>query len=224
MSGVLLFAAICLLAAMGTAVRSPRASFAFTMAGTLAGLVAALSVLFGLKDWEWTSAFVLGGERAHLRLDGLSALFLLLVSVIGGTGAAYAREYWPDSEYPVAAARGRVWWNALVLSMGLVLMISNGLLFLMAWEAFALCGFFLITLDNRRPEVRKAGWLYLASSHAGTLALFAFFALLAARTGMRRGVNSRWPVPCSMSGTTGSSNPCSSSARGPFCTRPARAR
>ena len=183
MSGVLLFAAICLLAAMGTAVRSPRASFAFTMAGTLAGLVAALSVLFGLKEWEWTSAFVLGGERAHLRLDGLSALFLLLVSVIGGTGAAYAREYWPDSEYPVAAARGRVWWNALVLSMGLVLMISNGLLFLMAWEAFALCGFFLITLDNRRPEVRKAGWLYLASSHAGTLALFAFFALLAARTG-----------------------------------------
>ena len=43
------------------------------------------------NDWEWTSAFVLGGERVHLRLDGLSALFLVLVSIVGGAGAAYAR-------------------------------------------------------------------------------------------------------------------------------------
>jgi len=182
-SGALLFAAVCLLAAMCAAARSARVSFAFTMAGTLAGLLAALAVLFGPDDWEWTSAFALGGEPAHLRLDGVSALFLALVCVIGGAGAAYARGYWPDSAYPASAARGRVWWNALVLCMGLVLTVSNGLLFLMAWEAFALCGFFLITLDNRRPEVRKAGWLYLAASHAGTLALFAFFALLAAHTG-----------------------------------------
>ncbi len=31
--------------------------------------------------------------------------------------------------------------------------------------------------------MRKAGWLFLAASHLGTLCLFAFFALLAARTG-----------------------------------------
>ena len=31
--------------------------------------------------------------------------------------------------------------------------------------------------------MRAAGWLYLAASHAATLALFAFFTLLAARTG-----------------------------------------
>lgn len=178
----LVVAAVSLLAAMGAAARFARVSLAFTVAGSLAGIVAAAAVLFGPNDWEWTGAFLLGGEPAHLRLDGLSALFLVLVAIIGGTGAAYAREYWSDREFPASAARGRVWWNALVLFMGLVLVISNGLLFLMAWEAFALCGFFLITLDNRRPEVRKAGWLYLAASHVGTLALFAFFALLAAHT------------------------------------------
>ncbi len=184
MAGALLvLAALCLLAATGLASRSARGSFAFTMAGICAGLLAALTVLLGTKDWEWTSAFVLGGERIHLRLDGLSALFLVPVSVIGGAGAAYAREYWPDSRYPASAARGRAWWNALVLSMGLVLVISNGLHFLIAWEAFALCGYFLITLDNRRTEVRKAGWLYLAASHVGTLALFAFFAALARNLG-----------------------------------------
>ncbi len=70
-----------------------------------------------------------------------------------------------------------------MLSMGLVLTISNGLHFLIAWEAFAICAYFLITLDRERREVRAAGWLYLVASHAGTLALFAFFTMLAARTG-----------------------------------------
>jgi hydrogenase-4 component B len=40
-----------------------------------------------------------------------------------------------------------------------------------------------VTLDRQRGEVRAAGWLYLAASHVAALCLFAFFALLAARTG-----------------------------------------
>ena len=83
----------------------------------------------------------------------------------------------------MSATAGRRWWSALLLCMGLVLLCSNGLHFLIAWELFALCAYFLITLDGQRREVRAAGWLYLAASHAGTLALFAFFSLLAARTG-----------------------------------------
>jgi hydrogenase-4 component B len=67
--------------------------------------------------------------------------------------------------------------------MVFVLTVSNGLHFLIAWEAFALSAYFLVTLDRGQPEVRAAGWLYLAASHAGTLALFAFFAQLAVRTG-----------------------------------------
>ena len=140
-------------------------------------------VLFGGADWEWRSGFLLGGEPLHLRLDAVSALFLVLLSVVGGAGGVYAREYWSDHHYPASAPRGRAWWSALVLSMGLVLTASNGLHFLIAWELFAICGYFLITLDRQRREVRAAGWLYLGASHAGTMCLFAFFATLAARTG-----------------------------------------
>jgi hydrogenase-4 component B len=71
----------------------------------------------------------------------------------------------------------------MLVSIGLVLVASNGLHFLIAWELFALSAYFLITLDGRRPEVRRAGWLYLACSHAACMALFAFFTMLAARTG-----------------------------------------
>jgi len=181
--GLLLLAAACLLAAIGLGPRFERPALAFTLCGTFAGLLAALPVLFGPVDWEWKTSFLLGGEKVHLLLDGVSAVFLVLVSVIGGAGAVYAREYWPASHYPASAGRGRAWWSALVLCMGLVLVVCNGLHFLIVWEAFALCGYFLITLENRSPEVRKAGWLYLAASHAGTLGLFAFFGALAARAG-----------------------------------------
>jgi hydrogenase-4 component B len=160
-----------------------RAWLAFMLTGAAAGLTAALVVLLGTTDWEWQSAFALGGELIHLRLDGLSALFLALLCVVGGAGAAYAREYWSEEHYPASAPRGRAWWSALLTSMGLVLLCANGLHFLIGWELFAVSAFFLITLDRQRPEVRAAGWLYLLASHAGTVCLFAFFSTLAARTG-----------------------------------------
>jgi len=178
---VLAFAALTLGVVVGR--RWPRLWLALTLTGAGAAIVASLAVLFGAVDWEWRGAFRLGGEALHLRLDGLSAIFLALVGVLGAAGAVYAREYWSDAHYPASAPRGRAWWSALLLSMMLVLTLSNGLHFLIAWESFAIAAFFLITLDRGQRAVRSAGWLYLAASHAGTLALFAFFALLAARTG-----------------------------------------
>lgn len=184
MSGpLLLLAFVALVTAILVGVRSSRWWLGLTVTGAVAGLGAALTVLLGATDWEWQSEFSLGGELIHLRLDGVSALFLALLSVVGGTGAVYAQEYWSEQHYPASAPRGRVWWSALVLCMGLVLVSSNGLHFLIGWELFTVCAYFLITLDRRRREVRAAGWLYLAASHAGTVCLFAFFSTLAARTG-----------------------------------------
>ena len=182
-ASLLLVAFAALATGIVVGVRLSRLWLALTVAGAVAGLGAALLVLCGAADWEWRSAISLGGEFVHLRLDGLSALFLALLCVVGGAGAVYAREYWSEEHYPASAPRGRAWWSALVLSMGLVLLCSNGLHFLIAWELFAVSAFFLITLDRQRPEVRAAGWLYLAASHAGTVCLFAFFSTLAARTG-----------------------------------------
>jgi hydrogenase-4 component B len=154
----------------------PRTWLALTLTGTLAALSAAISTITAPAGWEWTSGFLLGGEHVHLRLDGVSAIFIVLVAVVGAAGAAYAHGH---GQVP----RGRAWWSALLLSMVLVLTASNGIHFLMAWEAFAVCGYFLITLERKKPAVRAAGWLYLAASHAGTVCLFAFFTLLAVKTG-----------------------------------------
>ena len=180
---LLLIAFLALTLSVVAGFRWPRIWLALTVVGAVVGMVAALRVLLGGDNWEWQNEFLLGGEALHLRLDGLSALFLMLVAVVGGTGAVYSREYWSDQHNPATAPRGRAWWSAFLISMGLVLTVSNGLHFIIVWELFAVCGYFLITLDRARVGVRAAGWLYLAASHAGTMCLFAFFGLLAAHTG-----------------------------------------
>src|SRR5664279_4784056 len=162
---------------------APRLWLAATLVGVTAALVAAVTVLTGGAGWEWHSRVLLGGDPLHLRLDSLSAFFLVLLCVVGGAGSVYAREYWPDTEHPRSARTGRVWWNVLLFSLGFILLTSNGLHFLIAWELFTLSAYFLITVNRQRREVRAAGWLYLGASHAATLALFAFFTTLAARTG-----------------------------------------
>lgn len=160
----------------------PRFWLGTTLLACLGGLLAAGRILGCGEIWFWRGALALGGEMPILRLDAVSALFLVLISLVGGLGALYSAEYWSDHHAPHSAPRGRCWWSLMLLGMGLVITCGNSLHFLLAWELFAVSAYFLITLENERPEVRKAGWLYLAVSHAGTLLLLVFFSELAIQT------------------------------------------
>jgi hydrogenase-4 component B len=180
---LLLVAAIATVAGLASSWRAPRLWLAANLTAAVATLGAAIVVLAGGGTWDWSSDFFVGGEPVHLLLDAVSAFFLALLAVLGGAGGAYAREYWSDAAHPCSAPSGRAWWSAMVAFMGLVLLAANGLHFLIVWELFAVSGYFLITRERHRPEVRNAGWLYLAASHVGTLCLFGFFTALAARTG-----------------------------------------
>jgi hydrogenase-4 component B len=180
---LLLTAGAGLAAGILSAFKSARVWLACTLAGAMAALAAALWMLASGVTWDWQPDFVIGGEALHLRLDGLSAFFLVLLAVLGGAGTLYSSEYWDDKNHPASAPPGRAWWNGLLLNMGFVLLCANGLHFLIAWEIFTVCAYFLISLERSRPAARAAGWLYLAASHVAMIFLFAFFTLLAARTG-----------------------------------------
>ncbi len=176
-------AAVAMLAGVASGRTAPRVWLGATLVGLSAAFVASVAVLAGGEVWGWRNGFRIGGESLHLRLDGISALFLALLSWVGGAATVYSREYWSDAEHRRSAGTGRIWWSVMLASLAVVLLVSNGLHFLMAWELFTIGAYFLITLDRQRAEGRAAGWLYLGASHAATLALFAFFTLLAARTG-----------------------------------------
>jgi hydrogenase-4 component B len=176
-------AAFAILVAMLVGRSSPRLWLASVLAGATAGMGAGVGILIDGGEWEWRSAWVIAGDQMHLRLDGVSALFLVLLCVIGAAGAVYSRSYWSDRAHPRSARAGRLWWSILMLSVGFVLLASQGLHFLVGWELFTLSSYFLITLNRTRRETRAAGWLYLAVSHVAVLALFVFFTALAAQTG-----------------------------------------
>ena len=179
----LLIAAAAMLTAIMAGWSAPRVWLTATLVGLGVALVAAVAVLSGGAAWVWRSEFAVGGECLYLRLDAISALFLALLCVVGAAASVYAREYWAEAAHPRSARAGRIWWSVMLTNLGAVLLASNGLHFLIAWELFTLAAYFLITLNRQRPAIRAAGWLYLGASHAAVLALFAFFTLLAARTG-----------------------------------------
>src|SRR6185503_8437802 len=118
--------------------------------GAAGGLGAAVMALVTGVVWDWQSALTIGGGAVHLRLDAVSALFLALLSVVGGAGAVYGSEYWTERAHPRSARSGRVWWSLLLLCLGLVLVTANGLHFLIVWELFTLSAYFLVTLDRQR--------------------------------------------------------------------------
>ena len=179
----LLIASLLLITSGFGARRYPRLwTITVVLGGSLAAAASAF-VLAGGTAWDWRSSMDVGGAPLHFRLDAISAIFLALLAVVGAAGAVYAGEYWPDAEHPRSARNGRFWWSSMLLWMGMVLLSSNGQQFLIGWELFTVSAYFLITLDRQRREVRTAGWLYLAASHASMVCLFALFAFLAASTG-----------------------------------------
>lgn len=162
---------------------APRFWLGLTLFAAAAAIAASAVTLAGGGDWDWRPAIRLGGEPVHLRLDGLSAWFLALLGIVGGAGACYSSEYWSEGAHPRSGPRGRVWWTVILVCIGFVLLVSNGLHFLIAWELFTVASYFLIASDRSQREARAAAWLYLAASHVSVLCLFAFFAVLAVHTG-----------------------------------------
>lgn len=183
MTMIFFFSALACLGLATGAGKYPRFWLVLTGLGTLSALLGALHILLENEVWTWRAGFALGTEIPSIYLDGVAAIFLILISLIGGLSSLYAHQYWSEQLYPASARHGRTWSALLILTMILVVGLANGLLFLLAWEAFAISAYFLITLDKTRSETRRAGWLYLAASHVGTMILFAFFATLAAKTG-----------------------------------------
>ena len=96
------------------AFRFPRLWLTVTLAGAgtafaaaVTGLVAAARTPGGGPVWDWQPGMVLGGQAVHLQLDGLSAFFLVLLSVLGAAGTLYSSEYWTDRAHPASAPPGR---------------------------------------------------------------------------------------------------------------------
>jgi formate hydrogenlyase subunit 3/multisubunit Na+/H+ antiporter MnhD subunit len=118
----------------------------------------------------------------HLRLDSLSAFFLI---VIGGASAgvsAFAAGYFRKGE---GTPPGLLCleYHVFLASMALVVIADDAYFFMVVWETMALASFFLVIANHRLPEIRRAGYLYLLVAHIGALGILLCFGVLQANTG-----------------------------------------
>jgi hydrogenase-4 component B len=141
---------------------------------SLVGSVAAAYGLLGsaapLLDLSWATPFPFS-----LALDRLSAIFLLLVSVVAVPVTVFAVPY---GELHYSEQHCNWMWalfSLFLLSMIMVVTAATAFAFLMGWELMTLVSAALILIEGDSPERRHNVVIYLLMMHAGAAAVVASF-------------------------------------------------
>lgn len=113
----------------------------------------------------------------HVRLDALSAFFLLLLGVAGAGISTFAAGYFRSGEGTAPALLG-LQYHVFLASMAVVMLADDAYLFMVAWETMALSSYFLVTTQHRIPDIRRAGFLYLVMAHVGAICILLCFGVL----------------------------------------------
>ncbi|MEW6132594.1 MAG: hydrogenase 4 subunit B [Pseudomonadota bacterium] len=113
----------------------------------------------------------------HLRLDALSAFFMVLLGGAAFGVTVYASGYFRGmAAGPLAMLA--LWYHLFLAGMLAVLLADDAYAFMVAWEVMALSSYFLVTTDHKIPEIRRAGFLYLLIAHVGAVSLLLVFGVL----------------------------------------------
>jgi len=153
-----------------------------------AGAFVAL-VLFGVAlrsvfDTPEVAVLPLGlpGLPFHLRLDSLSAFFLMVIAGAAAGVSAFAAGYFRKGQGTPPGLLC-LQYHVFLASMALVVLADDAYAFMVMWETMALSSFFLVIAAHRIADNRRAGYLYLLIAHIGALGILLCFGVLQANTG-----------------------------------------
>jgi hydrogenase-4 component B len=123
------------------------------------------------------------GGRFAIRVDGISAPFVVQIFLISALGSVYGLGYWKQSEHPRDGRKLRLFYGLMTAGMGLLVCSRNTMLFMAGWEIMALAAFLTLGSQDDQRSVREVSYLYMLATRLATLSLFAMFAVLFAATG-----------------------------------------
>ncbi len=159
------------------------ALFLFPLSALL-GIVLAGFALTALPGAAQSAILPIGlpGLPFHLRLDALSAFFLVVLGLAGSGVSIFAAGYFRAGE---GTAPGVIClqYHVFLVGMAMVLLADDAYAFMVCWEVMALASFFLVTTNHRIPEIQRAGFLYLLIAHIGAIGILLCFGVLQANTG-----------------------------------------
>lgn len=127
-----------------------------------------------------TVAFDLPGSaffgEIPVRIDTLSAWFMLIINLTSVNGAFYGIGYMKP--YQEQTSKLSLHWVLFLIfqsSMLWVCMLQHSLAFLIAWELMSLSSLFLVIFEHEKKETLKAGINYLVQMHIGVAFLTVGF-------------------------------------------------
>ena len=167
------------LSGLASAASRGRHARLFFPLGALGGVVLAVAAYVAISASPQSVILPLGLPDLpfHVRLDALSAFFLLLLGVVSTGVSVYCGGYFGS------AGGGEIrllclQYHVFLASMALVLLADDAYLFMVAWETMALASYFLVVTDDEVESVRRAGLLYLIVAHVGAIAILLCFGTL----------------------------------------------
>ncbi|MFN8206323.1 MAG: proton-conducting transporter membrane subunit [Bacteroidales bacterium] len=119
-----------------------------------------------------------------IRIDALSAWFILTINFTLVTGTLYGISYM--RQYREQKANLSLHWVAVILVHVALLgicSVQNGMAFLLCWEMMALSAFILVIFEHYKKETMQAGINYLIQSHIAVVFLMLAIIYVAFKTG-----------------------------------------
>lgn len=150
----------------------------------LAALGCSLTVVLAiaaLQTGGQSMAFSLGAPLGliKVRIDYLAAYFLLAFGIVGTAASVYAIGY-SQEYYGRRLAVLASLFNAFLLSMVLVLTISQVVAFVIVWELMTVVSFLLVNHEYEKESNTNAAYVYILMTNIGTAFIAVAFLLLAA--------------------------------------------
>ena len=170
----------------------PKAfKYYYTLAVLICGIALTSSwgfnVLSGINQELKIESLLPGIQQNFvLTIDPLSAFFIFVINITVLVGLLYARGYLRPYYQTKNSLRFSIHYFSylwLYLSMIMVVIIREGLPFLIVWEIMALSSFMLVIFDAEDLKIMKTGISYLIQMHAGMFFLLIAFLIVGKETG-----------------------------------------
>ena len=121
----------------------------FAILGSIAGLVASLSVLITGSVFSFSATSSLPLLSFSFSVDKLAAFFIFVISLIALLASVYALGYVKHYYQKYNIGVLGFFYNIFLAGMVMVASASNVLFFLIVWEVMSLSSYFLVIYENK---------------------------------------------------------------------------
>jgi hydrogenase-4 component B len=164
-----------------------KVSFLLAAIASCFGMASAITVFAGdimnITIFVTPSLGTFSFGTYSIAMDGLAAFFVMVISLLTLIVSIYSLDYVESYQGVYSMGLMGCLWNLFFVTMALVIVANNAMLFIIAWECMSLVSFFLVIYERNKKESLMAGLVYVIMTHVGTAFIIISFIIMASISG-----------------------------------------